>query len=74
MQSWSCSEFDKRWKILITCHPIFNVGVFRVYVRMVFGIISVIVLSFMIVTMYVRECKRKNEILPILSVLVFIFR
>ena len=40
---------------------------------MMLYIIGVIVLSLMIVAICARECKRKNEILPILSVLVFIF-
>lgn len=39
---------------------------------MMLYIIGVIVLSLLMVTIYARECKRKNEILPILSVLVFI--
>lgn len=40
--------------------------------KMMLYIFGVIVLSLMIVTIGARECKRKNEILPILSVLVFI--
>lgn len=52
--------------------PIFDMDVFRAYMSMVFCFIGVIVLSLMIVTVCARECKRKNEILPILSVFVFI--
>lgn len=52
--------------------PIFDMDVFRVYMSMVFCFIGVIVLSLMIVAIYARKCKRKSEILPILSVFVFI--
>lgn len=40
---------------------------------MVFCIITIIVLSLTIVAIYARGCKRKHEVLPLLSVLVFIF-
>ncbi len=40
---------------------------------MVFCIITIIVLSLTIVAIYARDCKRKHEVLPLLSALVFIF-